>query len=413
MNAPVQGSALNDRGAETTAFAVLIGLSVSHLLNDTIQSLLPAIYPLIKQSFSLDYGQIGLITFTFQLTASLLQPFVGFYTDKHPQPYSLPIGMGASLIGLLLLSVAPTYGIILLAAGLVGTGSSIFHPESSRIARLASGGRHGFAQSIFQVGGNTGQALGPLLAAAIVVPDGRGSVAWFSIVALLAIAVLWMVSNWYRRHHFDTRRKPRAMAAPARPELSHGRVVLSLVVLCVLVFSKFFYLESIRSYYIFFLMDRYHLSIQTSQVLLFVFLFSFAAGTLIGGPLGDRFGRKYVIWASILGILPFTLVLPHVNLLWTVILSVPIGIGLASAFPAIIVYAQELVPGRTGMVSGMFFGLAFGLAAVGAATLGELADRTSIEYVYRLCAFLPAIGLITVFLPNIEGGSRRAKAKPA
>ena len=411
MNAPTQGGGLTDRGVETTAFAVLIGLSVSHLLNDTIQSLLPAIYPLLKQSFALDYGQIGLITFTFQLTASLLQPFVGVYTDRHPQPYSLPIGMGASLCGLLLLSVAPTYGMILFAAGLVGTGSSIFHPESSRIARLASGGRHGFAQSIFQVGGNTGAALGPLLAAAIVVPNGRASIAWFSVLALIAVAVLWSVSNWYRRNHFDTARRLRALARPVRPDLSNARILVSLIVLGVLVFSKFFYLESIRSYYIFFLIDRYHLSVPVGQVLLFVFLFSFAAGTLIGGPLGDRFGRKYVIWASILGILPFTLILPHVGLVWTVILTIPIGIGLASAFPAIIVYAQELVPGRTGMVSGMFFGLAFGLAAVGAATLGELADRTSIEFVYRVCAFLPAIGLVTVFLPNIESRSR--KAKPA
>lgn len=409
MNAPVKGSAATDHGAEKTAFAVLVGLSVSHLLNDTIQSLLPAIYPLIKQSFALDFGQIGLITFTFQLTASLLQPFIGIYTDRHPQPYSLPVGMGFSFVGLILLSVAPTYGIILLAAGLVGTGSSVFHPESSRIARLASGGRHGFAQSIFQIGGNVGQAIGPLLAAAIIVPDGRGSVAWFSIIAMIAIAVLWMVSSWYRRNHFVASRRPRAVAPAAAVELGRARVVISIVVLVALVFSKFFYLESFRSYYIFYLISRYHLSVQASQVLLFVFLISFAAGTLIGGPLGDRFGRKYVIWASILGILPFTLVLPHVNLMWTVILTVPIGIGLASAFPAIIVYAQELVPGRTGMISGMFFGLAFGLAAVGAATLGELADRTSIEFVYRVCSFLPAIGLITVFLPNIEGSVRKPR----
>ena len=413
MNAPVQGSVLTDDATEKTAVAVLVGLSVSHLLNDTIQSLLPAIYPLIKQSFSLDYGQIGLITFTFQLTASLLQPFVGVYTDRHPQPYSLPIGMAASLCGLILLSVAPTYGMILLAAGLVGTGSSIFHPESSRLARLASGGRHGFAQSVFQVGGNTGSAIGPLLAAVIVVPNGRGSVAWFSIVALMAIVVLWMVSAWYRRNHFDATRKPRQIAPPARPDLSHARVVISLAVLSMLIFSKFFYLESIRSYYTFFLIDRFRVSVQASQVLLFVFLIAVAAGTLIGGPLGDRFGRKYVIWASILGVLPFTLVLPHVNLAWTVILTAPIGFGLASAFPAIVVYAQELVPGRTGMISGMFFGLAFGLGAIGAATLGELADRTSIEFVYLVCAFLPVIGLITVFLPNIEGSARRASAASA
>ena len=410
VNAPAQGSGLLNHDAGKTAFAVLIGLSVSHLLNDTIQSLLPAIYPLIKQSFALDYGQIGLITFTFQLTASLFQPFIGVYTDRHPQPYSLPIGMGFSFFGLLLLSAAPSYGIILLAAGLVGTGSSVFHPESSRLARLASGGRHGFAQSVFQVGGNVGAAIGPLLAAAIVVPDGRGSIAWFSILAMIAIAVLWAVSAWYRRNHFDAiTRKPRVIVPPSRPDLSRARVIVSLVVLVALTFSKFFYLESFRSYYLFYLIDRYHLPLPVGQVLLFVFLFSFAAGTLIGGPLGDRFGRKYIIWASILGILPFTLVLPHVNLVWTVILTVPIGIGLASAFPAIIVYAQELVPGRTGMISGMFFGLAFGLAAVGAATLGELADRTSIEFVYQVCAFLPAIGLITIFLPNIEGGLLKAK----
>ncbi len=408
MNAPARSGELTGHGAQTTAFAVLVGLSVSHLLNDTIQSLLPAIYPLIKQSFALDYGQIGLITFTFQLTASLLQPFIGIYTDRHPQPYSLPIGMGVSFLGLLLLSIAPTYGVILLAAGLVGTGSSVFHPESSRLARLASGGRHGLAQSIFQVGGNAGAAIGPLLAAAIVVPYGRTSIAWLSILALIAIAVLWMVSSWYRQNHFDAARKPRVTTAIARPDISHARVVLSLVVLVALVFSKFFYLESFRSYYLFYLIDRYHLPIPVGQVLLFVFLFSFAAGTLIGGPLGDRFGRKYVIWASILGILPFTLVLPHVGLVATVILTVPIGIGLASAFPAIIVYAQELVPGRTGMIAGIFFGLAFGLSAIGAAALGELADLTSIEFVYGICAYLPAIGLITVFLPNIEGSRKTA-----
>jgi FSR family fosmidomycin resistance protein-like MFS transporter len=399
-----------DAGVDPTVFAVLIGLSVSHLLNDTLQSLLSAIYPILKDSFALSYGQIGLITFTFLVTASLLQPLVGMYTDRRPQPYSLPIGMGATFCGLILLAFAPTYGLLLLAAGLIGLGSSIFHPESSRIARLASGGRHGFAQSVFQVGGNIGTSLGPLLAAAIVVPYGQRSIAWFSVIAMTAIAVLWRVGNWYRRHHFDAARKPRPVKAIARPDVSQARIVASLVILVVLVFSKFFYLESFRSYYTFFLIDRYGLSIPVSQILLFVFLFSFAAGTLIGGPLGDRFGRKYVIWASILGILPFTLVLPHVGLVWTVILTVPIGIGLSSAFPAIIVFAQELVPGKTGMVSGIFFGLAFGMGGLGAAALGQLADLTSIEFVYSVCAWLPAIGLLTIFLPNIEGARRPATA---
>jgi len=411
MNAPVQGSERIDTGANATVFAVLIGLSVSHLLNDTIQSLLPAIYPLLKESFALDYGQIGLITFTFQVTASLLQPFVGIFTDRRPQPYALPIGMAVSFCGLILLSYAPTYGFLLLAAGLVGVGSSIFHPEASRIARLASGGRHGLAQSVFQVGGNAGTAIGPLLAAAIVVPYGQHSIIWFSVIAMAAIAVLWRVSHWYRHTHFTATRKPKPVAAIAPSGIGHTRVVLSLVVLVVLVFSKFFYLESLRSYYTFFLIDRYGLEIPVAQMLLFVFLFSFAAGTLIGGPLGDRIGRKYVIWGSILGILPFTLALPHVGLVWTVILTIPIGIGLASAFPAIIVFAQELVPGKTGMVSGIFFGLAFGMGGIGAAALGELADMTSIEFVYNVCAWLPAIGLLTIFLPNIEGthpGKKRA-----
>jgi FSR family fosmidomycin resistance protein-like MFS transporter len=408
LNAPAPRTAVVETAAEPTVFAVLIALSVSHMLNDTIQSLLPAIYPLLKESFALDYSQIGLITFTFQVTASLLQPLVGIYTDKRPQPFSLPIGMAASLVGLILLSIAPSFGVLLLAAGLVGLGSSIFHPESSRIARLASGGRHGFAQSIFQVGGNAGTAIGPLLAAAIVVPFGQHSIAWFSIIALLAIVVLWNVGGWYKRHHFGAAKTARP--APVATAFSRARVTMALFILALLVFSKFFYYEALRSYYTFYLIEHFGVSVQTAQVLLFVFLFSFAAGTLIGGLLGDRFGRKYVIWASILGILPFTLVLPHVGLVWTVILSVPIGFGLASAFPAIVVFAQELVPGKTGMVSGIFFGLAFGIGGIGAAVLGEVADLTSIEFVYNVCAFLPAIGLLTVFLPNIEG---RKRLKPA
>jgi FSR family fosmidomycin resistance protein-like MFS transporter len=314
--------------------------------------------------------------------------------------------MASTFVGLIVLSMAPSFGFVLLAAALIGVGSSVFHPESSRIARLASGGRHGLAQSIFQVGGNVGTALGPLLAAAVVVPHGQSSIAWFSIIAAGAMALLIWVSTWYRRHHFSGARR---VAAPVvRPEnVSRRRVVVSLVILVVLVFSKFFYLEGFRSYYTFFLIERYGLSISMSQVVLFVFLFAFAAGTLIGGPLGDRFGRKYVIWASILGILPLTLIVPHVGLFWTIVLTIPIGVGLASAFPAIIVYAQELVPGKTGMVSGIFFGLAFGMSGIGAAALGELADVTSIESVYGVIAWLPAIGLLTVFLPNIETQHRR------
>jgi FSR family fosmidomycin resistance protein-like MFS transporter len=392
-------------GDEKTVLAILIAISVSHALNDTIQSLLMGIYPVLKESFALDYSQVGLITFTFLITASLLQPFVGIATDRRPMPYSLPIGMGASLVGLVLLSFAPSFGVLLVAAALIGLGSSIFHPESSRVARLASGGRFGFAQSIFQVGGNVGNAIGPLLAAAVVVPYGQRSIIWSSVVALVALIVLWRVSEWYKRIHFTGARKPAARRMTLEG-VSRGRIIASLVVLVALIFSKFFYLESFRSYYTFYLIDKYGLQIQTTQILLFVQLFSIAVGTLIGGPIGDRIGRKYVIWVSILGVLPLTLILPHVGLVATVILTIPIGIGLASAFPAIIVFGQELLPGRTGMVSGLFFGLAFGMGGLGAALLGELADRTSIEFVYQLCAFLPAIGLLAIFLPNIERPKR-------
>jgi FSR family fosmidomycin resistance protein-like MFS transporter len=400
VNAPVQPT-VGEHDAAATAFAVLIAISVSHLLNDTIQSLLMGIYPVLKTEFALDYSQIGLISFTFLVTASLLQPVIGAATDRRPMPFSLPIGMGSSLIGLLLLSVAPSFEMLLIAAALIGLGSAVFHPESSRVARLASGGRFGFAQSVFQVGGNVGTAIGPLLAAAIVVPYGQKSIAWFSVVALVALVVLWRVGDWYRRHFFAASRRP--APPPFHLEgVSRGRVYLALGALVALVFSKFFYIESFRSYYTFYLIDKYGVDVQTAQILLFVQLFAIAVGTLIGGPIGDRFGRKYVIWASILGILPLTLILPHVGLVWTVILTIPIGIGLASAFPAIVVFAQELLPGRTGMVSGLFFGLAFGMGGLGAALLGELADATSIEFVYQVCAFLPAIGLVTVLLPNIE-----------
>lgn len=400
MNAPATTSRLAQQDANRTVVAILIAISVSHLLNDTIQSLLAAIYPVLKTSFELSFGQIGLITFVFQVTASLLQPIVGIITDRRPLPFSLSAGMGASLLGLLLLSAAPNYPTLLLAAALVGVGSSIFHPESSRVARLASGGRYGLAQSIFQVGGNLGSAMGPLLAAAIVVPRGQSSIAWFSIAALTAMVVLWNVGSWYKRHLASMAARPAAVRLTA--PLSRARVAGAITVLVALIFSKFFYLASMSSYYTFYLIDRFHLRVQTAQILLFVFLGSVAIGTLIGGPIGDRIGRKYVIWVSILGILPFTLILPHVGLWPTVGLTVIIGIGLASAFPAIVVFAQELLPGKIGMVSGIFFGLAFGMGGLGAAALGALADYTSIGFVYQVCAFLPAFGLLTVFLPNVE-----------
>ncbi|MGN2248364.1 MFS transporter [Frateuria sp. GZRR35] len=382
-----------------TAFAVLGAISFSHLLNDMIQSLIVAIYPILKSGFALSFGQVGLITLTYQITASLLQPLVGVATDRRSMPYSLPVGMGFTLCGLLLLAVAPSFPVLLVAAALVGTGSSVFHPEASRVARMASGGRHGLAQSLFQVGGNTGSSLGPLLAAWIIVPHGRGSVAWFSLAALLAIAVLVKVGAWYGRHHASRNgaRRHHALVMPSR-----NRVVLSLVILGLLIFSKYFYLASLSSYYTFYLIHRFGVSVQSAQTHLFVFLFAVAAGSLIGGPVGDRIGRKSVIWISILGVAPFSLLLPHASLFWTGVLSVVIGLVLSSAFSAILVYAQELLPGRVGMVSGLFFGFAFGMGGIGAAVLGHLADAHGIEYVYRLCAFLPLMGLITVFLPELD-----------
>lgn len=382
-----------------TAFSVLGAISFSHLLNDMIQSLIVAIYPILKSGFALSFGQVGLITLTYQLTASLLQPLVGAVTDRRPMPYSLPTGMGFSLLGLLLLATAPNFAVLLVAAALVGTGSSVFHPESSRVARMASGGRHGLAQSLFQVGGNTGSSLGPLLAAWIIVPHGRGSVAWFSLAALLAIVVLLRVSRWYRDHHAG---RGAARQRHALVTLSRGRVLASLLVLGLLIFSKYFYLASLSSYYTFYLIHHFGVSVQSAQTHLFVFLFAVAAGSLIGGPVGDRIGRKSVIWISILGAAPFSLLLPHASLFWTGVLSVAIGLVLSSAFSAILVYAQELMPGRVGVVSGLFFGLAFGMGGIGAAVLGQLADAHGIEYVYRLCAFLPLMGLITVFLPELE-----------
>lgn len=421
--ANAQPAALSAEGA---VFRILLAISFCHLLNDTVQSLLPAIYPLLKDNYHLDFGQIGLIALTAQVTASLLQPAVGLYTDWRPQPYFLPIGMVSTLIGLLALSRAAHFGIILIAAGLIGIGSAVFHPESSRVARMASGGRHGMAQSLFQLGGNAGGALGPLLAA-FVLPHGQRSVAWFALLALLAIFFLTHIGHWAKKmlslkprvrpaHSSGEDNTPAGQHAPAsaasphpHPHLSKGKVAAALVILVALMFSKYIYLSSLNAYYTFYLMGKFHLSIQSAQLHLFIFLGSVAAGTFIGGPVGDRIGRKYVIWVSILGVLPFTLVLPYANLFWTSILSVVIGLILASAFAAILVYAQDLVPGKVGTISGLFFGLAFGLGGVGAAVLGRLADHTSINFVYHLCSYLPALGILTVLLPNLAP-ARRADA---
>ena len=382
---------------------VLLAISFSHLLNDTIQAVIPAIYPLLKKTFELTFGQVGLITLTFQLTASLLQPLVGLYADHRPVPYSLTVGMALSLLGITLLSVAGSFPLLLVAAGLVGMGSSIFHPEASRVARLASGGKHGLAQSLFQVGGNAGTSFGPLLAAAIVVPYGQPHIAWFTLAAFAGIIVLLWVGGWYRQRLTSLRTTtgtlPAGGATFAPPR---GKVARGVIVLMALIFSKYFYLASMTSYYTFFLIHKFQASIQVSQVFLFIFLFSVAAGTIIGGPVGDRFGRKVVIWVSILGTAPFSLVLPHVSLFWVGVLSVPIGVILASAFSAILVYAQELMPGKVGLVAGLFFGFAFGMGGIGSAVLGELADRTSIEFVFLVCSFLPLLGLLTLFLPNIR-----------
>jgi FSR family fosmidomycin resistance protein-like MFS transporter len=386
---------------ERTMFRVLAAVSFCHVLNDMMQSLLPSIYPILKTSFHLNFTQIGFITLTFQITASLLQPVIGHYTDRKPMPYSLPIGMVFTLIGLLLLAVAPTFSLLLLAAALIGIGSAVFHPESSRVARMASGGKHGFAQSFFQVGGNTGSAIGPLLAVFIVLPHGQIGSAWFSIAALLAIVVLMRVSRWYKARLAHLRSKP-ATHAEESTGLPRRQVITAIAVLVALIFSKYFYLAGLTSYYTFYLIAKFHVSVQSSQLHLFAFLAAVAAGTLIGGPVGDRVGRKSVIWCSILGVLPFTLVLPYANLFWTGVLSIIIGFVIASAFSAILVYAQELVPGRVGMISGLFFGFAFGMGGIGAAVLGKLADMTSIIFVYKVCAYLPAIGLLTGLLPNTQ-----------
>jgi FSR family fosmidomycin resistance protein-like MFS transporter len=385
-------------------FGILFALSFAHLVNDTLQSLIPAIYPILKTELRLDYSHIGLITLTNQLTASLLQPFVGAFTDKHPQPFSLALGMASTLAGLVVLAIAPNLALVLIGVALVGIGSSVFHPEASRVAHLSSGGRFGFAQSVFQVGGNAGSSLGPLLAAAIVVY--RGQIVWFSLLALLGIVVLARIGIWYRNslaHHHAAKRHA---SLHRETGLTRKRVIFSLGILIVLVFSKYFYLASMSSYYTFFLIQKFDLSVRDSQLYLFIFLAAIAAGTFLGGPVGDRIGRKAVIWVSILGVAPFALALPYANLFWCAVLSAIIGVILASAFSAILVYAQELVPGKVGTMSGLFFGLAFGLGGIGSAVLGVLADRHGIPFVFHICSYLPLIGLLTAFLPNL-GTSRR------
>jgi MFS transporter, FSR family, fosmidomycin resistance protein len=385
--------------AAPTRFNLLGALSFSHFLNDMMQSLIVAIYPLLKGEFHLSFAQIGAITLTYQICASLLQPLIGSYTDKHPKPYSLSIGMCFTLVGIVALALAPSYAMVLAAAALIGAGSAIFHPESSRIARLASGGRHGLAQSIFQVGGNAGSAMGPLLAAWIIIPQGQPSLAWFALAALLAIAVLARVGAWYKVHHID---RPKPQQAAAAGPVSAARVRWSIAVLVLLIFSKYFYVASITSYFSFYLIEKFHVSVRSAQVHLFFFLLAMALGTLFGGPLGDRIGRKRVIWVSILGIAPFSLMLPYVDLMWVGILTFIIGLILSSAFSAIVVFAQELMPGNVGAVSGLFFGFAFGIGGIGAAVLGGLADARGIEFVYRVCAYLPLLGIVAAFLPNIE-----------
>ena len=389
------------RGTESaTAFRVLAAISFCHLLNDMMQSVIPAVYPILKTSYHLDFGQVGLIALTSQLTASLLQPLIGLYTDHRPTPYSLPIGMTFTMIGLILLASAPSFGMVLAAVALVGIGSAVFHPESSRVARMASGGQHGLAQSLFQVGGNAGSSMGPLLAAFVVLPAGQHSIAWFSSAALLAIMILMRVGAWYRSHPSMS---PHSRASRStETQFSRGKIASAIAILIALIFSKYFYMASLMSYYTFYLIAKFHVSVQSAQLHLFLFLGAVAAGTIIGGPVGDRIGRKYVIWISILGVFPFTAALPYASLQTSFVLIMLIGFILASAFSAIIVMGQELVPGRVGLISGLFYGLSFGFGGIGAAVLGEIADMTSIGFVYKLCAFLPLIGLLTVFLPNIR-----------
>ena len=392
--------------AQGATFPILLSLGFCHLLNDLMQSLLPALYPMLKAEFHLDYGQVGMITLAFMLTASFLQPTIGIYTDRKAQPYSLAIGMGGTLIGLVLLSIANNYTSVLLAAAFIGTGSAVFHPEASRVARLASGGRYGLAQSIFQVGGNLGGAIGPLLAAFIILPRGQGAIAWFSLAALLAMFVLTRVGMWYSARLHTARTAAKAAVAAAAP-VAQGRVVLFVFLLMLLVFSKHVYTSSITTFFTFYLIDRFHIPVQAAQVQLFIFMAAIATGTLVGGHISDRIGRRPMIWISILGALPFTLMLPYANLFWTGVLTIVIGLMMASAFPAILVFAHELLPGRVGLVSGMFFGFSFGLGGLGAAAMGQLADAHGIAFVYNLTAWLPAIGLLVWFLPNLEKGKLR------
>ncbi|MFL1386187.1 MFS transporter [Pseudomonas tritici] len=386
--------------ASPLVMRILGACALAHLINDLIQAVLPSIYPMLKANYGLSFTQVGLITLTFQLTASLLQPWIGYHTDRHPKPWLLPAGMVCTLIGILMLAFVGSFPAILLAAGLVGVGSSTFHPETSRVARLASGGRYGLAQSTFQVGGNTGSALGPLLAAAIIIPYGQGHIAWFGLFAVFAILVLYGLSRWYRSHLNLFKLKQGGQATHG---LSKGRVTFALVVLAALVFSKYFYMTSLTSYFTFYLIEKFQLSVASSQMYLFLFLGAVAVGTFAGGPIGDKIGRKKVIWFSILGAAPFTLALPYVDLYWTAVLSVVIGFVLASAFSAIVVFAQELVPGNVGMIAGIFFGLMFGFSGIGAALLGLLADSHGIEYVYKICSFLPLVGILTILLPSTKG----------
>jgi FSR family fosmidomycin resistance protein-like MFS transporter len=397
--------------AETTAFAILAAISFCHMLNDMMQSLMPAIYPILKSNYGLDFGQIGLLTFTFQVTASLLQPVIGYYTDRRPKPFSLAAGMGFTFAGLMLLSRASSYTVLLLAAALVGTGSAVLHPESSRVARMAAGRQPGLAQSLFQLGGNIGSSIGPLLAALIVLRYGQTSVSWFALAAVIAMLLLFRVGIWYRDHGME-RLRTNSAREQSRSAHTGRRVKFAVVILIALIFSKFFYTASMTSYYTFYLMDKFNLPVRSAQLYLFVFLASIAVGTVVGGAVGDRFGRKLVIWVSILGVLPFTLALPHANLFWTGVLSVPIGMIIASAFPAIVVYGQELMPMKVGTIAGLFFGLAFGLGGIGAALIGQLADTTGIQHAFKLCSYLPAIGMLAAFLPRVEPDAGRYQASP-
>jgi FSR family fosmidomycin resistance protein-like MFS transporter len=393
--------ASDKRNSGGAVFSILLSLSAAHFLNDAIQMVIPAIYPIIKVNFHLSFTQIGLITLVYQITASILQPMVGNYTDKNPKPFSLTIGMGFSLVGLLCLAFSGSFLAVLGSVMLVGVGSSIFHPESSRMARYASGGRAGTAQSIFQIGGNSGTAIGPLLAAAIIVPLGQHSISLFSFLALLAILILWQVGKWYKEQNFH-KKKPDSLGLDNIKRISRKKTMLAVGILLVLIFSKFFYLAAMKNYLTFYMINHFGVSVRSSQIYLFVFLFAVAGGTMIGGPLGDKYGRKKVIWVSILGTAPFTILLPYANLGWSVVCMILIGVILASAFPAIIVYGQELMPEKLGMVSGLFFGLAFGMGAIGSAVLGILADKTSIYYMFQVCSFLPLLGLIAGFLPNVQ-----------